>query len=268
MTKHLLVLDLDGTIMLDFSRYDEETFAYLKRLKEVGHIIVLATGRPFRSSYFIYEILDLDTPLINYNGAYITNPRNPNYPITDLRIPKDALIDIINHIKQGLINVFCEIYDDIYVHNYNELIHDFLHVDGGHLHSGPLDTILFDHPHGALIFVESDYIDELHRYVDEKYKGIISSRYWSVNEFHIVEIYNPHVDKANGLLEVMAYYNIDQKHTIAIGDGHNDIGMIQAAGIGVAMKNSHPELIHYADYITASYDQQGVLHFLKSYFKI
>ena len=67
--KYLIVLDLDGTLMMDFSTYDEETFEYLNMLREQGHIIMLATGRPYRSSHFVYELLHLNTPLINYNGA-------------------------------------------------------------------------------------------------------------------------------------------------------------------------------------------------------
>ena len=72
---HLIVLDLDDTLMTGFTSYDEETFEYLRHLKSLGHIIMIATGRPFRSSYFVYDALNLDTPLINYNGARVTNPK-------------------------------------------------------------------------------------------------------------------------------------------------------------------------------------------------
>lgn len=266
MEKHLIMLDLDGTIMLDLTRYDEETFAYLKELKAKGHIIMIATGRPFRSSYFIYEMLDLDTPLVNYNGAYITNPRDANYPVTDLRIDKNALLAIVLHIKPGLINVFCEIYDDIYVHDYNESIHDFLHVDGAHLHSGPLNETLNADPHGALVFVESSYVDELHQYINQNFTNI-NTRYWKVGGFHIVEVYNPLADKANGLIDAINYYQINQNYTIAIGDGHNDIGMIKAAKIGVAMGNGNQELKSLANIVTSSVNDNGVLKFLKSYFE-
>lgn len=149
---YLITLDLDGTLMKDFSSYDQETFDYLNELRERGHIIMLATGRPFRSSHFVYKLLNLNTPLINYNGARVTNPTDMNFPITDLRIDRNDLIDIIEHIRPMLINVFCEIIDDIYVMNYNEEIHPFLHVDGGILHSGEIKDILPGNPNGALFF--------------------------------------------------------------------------------------------------------------------
>ena len=136
MEKHLIVLDLDGTLLPDLTTCDEETFDYLRKLNDEGHIIMLATGRPKRSSYFVYEKLNLHSPLINYNGALVTNPTDPNFEITDLRIELNDLLEIIEHIRPYLINVFCEIYDDIYVMEYNSDVHDFLHVDGGVVHIG------------------------------------------------------------------------------------------------------------------------------------
>ena len=53
---------------------------------------------------------------------------------------------------------------------------------------------------------------------------------------------------------------------MAIGDGHNDIEMIQYAGLGVAMKESHPELIQVADKILDySSREDGVFRFLNEF---
>jgi len=267
LTPYLIVLDLDGTLMSDFSTYDEETFRYLNKLRELGHIIMIATGRPFRSSYFVYRALHLNTPLINYNGARVTNPTDPNFSVTDLRIDKNDLLDIIEHIRPSLINVFCEIIDDIYVMNYNEEIHPFLHVDGGCLHVGELKDILPDNPNGALFFIDKDKISIFENYIKQNYHGKLLSRYWLQGDFHIVEIYNPLVDKSKGFIDAINYYHIDKDHTIAIGDGHNDIGLLNAAKFKVAMKNSHPDLLKVANFITDDCKNQGVLKFLKSFFK-
>ncbi len=263
---YLIILDLDDTLMTGFTSYDEETFEYLRFLKDQGNIIMIATGRPFRSSHFVYEALKLDTPLINYNGARVTNPKDPNFPITDLRIDKDDLCNIIEHIRPCLINVFCEIIDDIYVMNYNEEIHPFLHVDGGVLHTGELKDILPGNPNGALFFLNEDYINIFENYIKNEYNGKLLTRYWKSGGYHIVEIYNPLVDKKRGFIDAIKYYNIKNDHTIAIGDGHNDIGLIQTAYIGVAMGNAHPELVKHAKYHTDTAKNQGVLKFLKKFF--
>lgn len=267
MEPYLIVLDLDGTLMNDFSTCDDETFNYLRYLQNEGHIIMLATGRPFRSSYFVYQKLGLNTPIINYNGARITNPTDINFPTTDLRIDRNDLLNIIEHIRPCLINVFCEIIDDIYVMKYNDDIHPFLHVDGGILHVGELKDILPGNPNGALFFIELDKVKIFEDYIENEYSGKLLSRHWSVGGYHIVEIYNPLVDKKTGFLDAMKYYNIPKERTIAIGDGHNDIGLLSEAGISVAMKNSHPSLTTIAKYCTDTSQNQGVLKFLKSFFE-
>ncbi len=267
MEKHLIIIDLDGTLMLDFKTYDAETIDYLKKLKNDGHIIVIATGRPLRSSYFVYQAIGLNTPIINYNGALVANPNDPSFPKTDLRVEKNDLIKIFDFVGDKMINVFGEIHDDIYVLDYNQEIHDFLHVDGGTLHVGPMQETLPDNPNGCLMFVNSDFVDELQEFVEKNFSDRLRSRHWSVGAYHIVEVYNIRVNKGAGLKEAMHYYNIKPENTIAIGDGHNDIEMFDIANISVAMKNSHPALFPYATHITDSVDNQGVLKFLKQYFE-
>lgn len=269
MEQHLIIIDLDGTLLLSFMEYDQETMNYLKKLHADNHLIMIATGRPFRSSYFIYEMLGLKTPIINYNGALVSNPHDYKFIGTDLRINREELFDILDYAKDYLINVFSEIHDDIYVLDYNPSIHPYLHIDGGVLHEGRLQDNLPDDPNGAILFIKEEFVEPLALYVKEKYSNTLYSRYWGENEeFHIVEIYNKNVNKGEGLKQTMEYYNIPKERVIAIGDGHNDIEMFNCAGIKVAMANAHPELLPHANIITTSNKEQGVLKFLKNYFKL
>lgn len=266
MERYLIVIDLDGTLLQGYNQYDEKTFQYLRKLNEAGHIIMLATGRPKRSSYFVYQALNLHSPLINYNGALISNPCDINYPKTDLRINKEALFDIIKKIRPFLLNVFCEIYDDIYVEDYNDEIHPYLHTDGGLLHTGPLEKILPGNPNSALFFLEKKGMKEFQNYVKTHYDNILSSRAWEIDNHYIGELFNKEVDKSIGFLNACKYYGILEKNTIAIGDGHNDLSLLKKAHIGVAMENANPELFNYASVITSSVSNQGVLKFLQDFF--
>ena len=118
-----------------------------------------------------------------------------------------------------------------------------------------------------LFFLKKEAISEFQSFIEEKYADTLLSRFWEVDENYIVEIYNPLVDKSVGFSEACKYYNIPQERTIAMGDGHNDIGLIKAAAISVAMGNSHPELLKYAKYQTTKNSEQGVLKFLKDFFE-
>ena len=66
MEKYLIVLDLDGTLLYDWKTLKEDTKDYMLELSKEGHKLVIATGRPFRSSERYYKMLELDTPIINY----------------------------------------------------------------------------------------------------------------------------------------------------------------------------------------------------------
>ena len=69
--RHLIALDLDGTLLKDDKTISRKTKEVLKKAKDHGHIVMIATGRPFRSSEMYYRELELDTPIVNFNGAFI-----------------------------------------------------------------------------------------------------------------------------------------------------------------------------------------------------
>ena len=65
-------------------------------------------------------------------------------------------------------------------------------------------------------------------------------------------------DKVAGIRKYLALQGISHEETIAFGDGENDIGMLQYAGIGVALGNAGEEVKAAADYVTADIDDDGV----------
>ena len=72
---YLIAIDLDGTLVQNFDDYDKKSFEILKEVAK-NNYIVISTGRPFRSSQPYYDLLDLKTPIANYNGAWVHNPND------------------------------------------------------------------------------------------------------------------------------------------------------------------------------------------------
>ena len=71
MKQYLIVLDLDGTLLSDWQTISETTKNYLKDLSKQGHKVVIATGRPFRSSERFYDdICRLETLFGNDLSAW------------------------------------------------------------------------------------------------------------------------------------------------------------------------------------------------------
>lgn len=67
------------------------------------------------------------------------------------------------------------------------------------------------------------------------------------------------------MLELLSRLGLDASEAIAFGDSENDIEMLQAAGIGVAMDNGTAECRAAADYITADCDDDGILKALQHF---
>ncbi len=70
--------------------------------------------------------------------------------------------------------------------------------------------------------------------------------------------------KAEGIEAVVRHLGIRREETIAIGDGANDIEMLDYAGIGVAMGNASDEVKQHADYVTTDADHEGIYQALKA----
>ncbi|MBR6603189.1 MAG: HAD-IIB family hydrolase, partial [Clostridia bacterium] len=64
--------------------------------------------------------------------------------------------------------------------------------------------------------------------------------------------------KGNVLPKLSEHLGIDMRKTIAVGDYHNDISMLKAAGLGIAVSNAQPEVKKAADMVTVSNDEDAI----------
>ena len=83
-----------------------------------------------------------------------------------------------------------------------------------------------------------------------------------------LEIFNLNTSKANALNKLEKMFDIKKEEMIAIGDGENDISMIEYAGVGVAMENALDNIKNKADYITLLNDEDGVSHVIRKFWDI
>lgn len=260
--KFLIAIDLDGTLIQHFDQIDKKSFKYLKKITK-KHYVVLATGRPYRSTKKYYDLLKLKTPIVNYNGALVHNPSDLLFPKHMETINRQHIFTIIRDNKDIILNIFSEVEDDIYLWKQDDSIKHYLHKDGGNLHIGEFEEILHENPNGAIVFSKNGSESKLANYISNKFTNEFKIRFWKSDSFVISEIYSHNTSKAVGLKHIAEYYDIKIKNTIAIGDGHNDIEMIEYVNTGIAMGNSHSELLAKANILTDTVDNHGVYKVLK-----
>lgn len=260
----LIAMDLDGTtLQADGNRFSPRLQAALARAHERGVAVVPVTGRQYA---FLPEAVQTGAAWENLcvlcNGGQIrrlaTGELLENWPLPSAALP--LLIDVAEALELPLeFSVGGKVYltpaDWERERQWRE----------GDL-SFHLNTILVQQGHAvpdlrALCGEETEKV--LFPCVPEGKKGELERRMaelpvsgvWSGT--NSMELSHPLATKASGLRSVCRRLGIPLEETMAMGDNGNDVTMLQAAGLGVAVANAPPEVQQAADAVTASSEEDG-----------
>ncbi|MUK90604.1 Cof-type HAD-IIB family hydrolase [Ornithinibacillus sp. L9] len=269
--KHLIALDLDGTLLSDKKEISTKNKQIIFQAMKQGHIVVIATGRPHRASIQYYHQLGLKTPMVNFNGALIHHPTDHKWDALHSPMPKRTALRVVEACYDlDVNNLLAEVKDDVYLDKYDEeIINLFQHV--GHEESpftiGSLKNNLTEDPTSLLIHPKEDHIRDIRNHLTEFHAEVIEHRKWGA-PWNIIEIVKKGMNKAVGLQKIAHYYHIPNERIIAFGDEDNDLEMIDYAGVGVAMGNAIDELKSIAKHVTDTNEQDGIGTFLENYLKL
>ena len=265
--RHLIALDLDGTLLNKQKKISKTTLSYLKSIAST-HTIVLATGRPYRSFIKYYQQLGLKTPMVCYNGAYVTNPTDPSFNTKAFSFPQSIVKAIYQDIGlQAIDNVMCETNKDIWLLKEEKNLASFFWHDNMNIIYGPLTQTLQENPMTMIIKVKRRNKQEDNRVFAtvKKHKGL-KVRFWGTSPF--CEIYFGHISKGSALLDILKSTKISRKYFISFGDAENDKEMLELATHGFVMKNADSSIKKYGKYITKKdHHHDGIVDELQRYFK-
>lgn len=268
MKQHLIVLDLDGTLLTNDQRILPRTKRILQQLMNEGHIVMIATGRPYRASLPYYEELGLQTPIVNFNGALTHHPLDASwsarqhYPI-DLPLASEV---IAFAEERKVHNMIAEVKDDVYLEKEDDQIMHIFGYGEPKIVKGRLRESLAHHPTNLLLQTDAHSIEQLQKDLTTYFDATISQYNWG-SPLYIVELVRTGLHKALGIRQVARYYNIPRERIIAFGDEENDLEMIDYAGVGVAMANGIEPLRQIANATTKSNEEDGIAWFLEGYFQ-
>lgn len=259
---HLIVLDLDGTLLTDDKIISAKTKQTIIQAKQQGHQVMIATGRPFRASKHIYNELDLKTPIVNFNGAYVHHPLNKNYSAKHHPIQLQTVFDIVDSLQPyNLPNIIAEVMDDMYVERHDHQLLSILGMGNPKITTGILTEQLKDHPTSMLLHTEEKDVAMIRSYLQDTKAELIDHRRWG-DPYHVIEIVRNGIHKAIGLDYVAQSMQIPRERIIAFGDEDNDLEMLEFAGVGVAMGNAINDVKNIANIITSSNNEDGIAEIL------
>lgn len=239
-SKHLIALDLDGTLLNDEKEITPKTAQYVKDLHDAGHMIVIATGRPLRAALLYQQQLGIAGPMITSNGALTTFPGNPTFPKRAISFDRNILNLIIKEIGlKNLDNFMFETENQVYLLREEVRFNAIFWNDRGSITYGNPFLHLEEDPLSVIVVLKNDSAG-LKRKITKilsKYPGYHID-FWNFNNY--AELYRDNTNKKDGLLHVLAHYNIPLDNLIAAGDAENDREMLELAPKSIWMRNGNP----------------------------
>jgi len=250
--------DIDGTLV-SFKTHtiSPTTKAVIRQLRDNGIKVIISTGRSLRD---INNLEDLEFDgFITVNGAYCVDSKGE--VIAQYPIPKENLERLALYMRDKPFS--CSFVTDQgnfvnYIDDLHLSMSKFVEVPPPPIK--PLAEILEHTIYQLDAFIDAECETEL---LTCMMTNCIGTRWHPI----FTNINAKECNKATGIDCLLAHYGISNKHTMAFGDGGNDISMLKHASIGVAMGNAKDHVKAAADYITTSVDENGVAEALK-YFGI
>ena len=270
MKPHLIVCDLDGSLLNKKGNITELTQKTLKKCIELGHTVVLATGRPLGGAIDKYNQLGLNTPLITDNGGSVDKPHDPKFARQKTYIPIYVMHELFKFAKSFIISAFYTEENVVYAYQYDERLEDYFSgINSGFVIDKEMTEFSVP-PTGLIYLIKSDFQDDLETYIKHHFSDIISFRLWGVsNGEAMYEIYLRHVSKASAIRYVIECCHLENHVWMSFGDGVNDIEMIRDADLGIAMKNAVPELFDVCKGVTTyDHDDEGLAKYLIEKFSL
>lgn len=255
---YALFFDIDGTLVsFKTHQVPESTVEALTLAKEKGSKVYISTGRPTKIITNLHAIEHLIDGYITINGAYCYVGREV---VCCHPIPEKEVDIILEDARRK--NKACMVVGetDIILYNYQPIVHKIFYEQLDVKNLNPHLTL--DDIKGQKILQCTYFIDqEEEKSLMERLPGCVSGRWHP----QFTDITAKEADKGKGLLAMAAHEGFDIRHTMAFGDGGNDIAILKQAGIGVALGNAIPELKKVANYVTTSIDDHGIYHALKHF---
>lgn len=250
--KNILFFDVDGTLYNHEKKIPQSAKDAIKQARQNGYEIAIATGRaPFMIQNLLDE-LEIDT-YVTFNGQYVVYKGEVIF--TD-SIPKKYLSGIIQFGNER--NHPVVFLDD------REMIAS---IEGNDFIRDSINTLKYPYPvinprfyeehevYQTLIFME-EADEQLYKETFPKAKFVRWHRY-------SCDILPKEGSKARGIKKLLEKMEIPIEHSIAFGDGLNDIEMLQAVGTGVAMGNGHEEVKRVANIVADHVDRDGLAKVMK-----
>lgn len=273
MIYRLLALNIDGTLLQSNGRIHKSSKEAIEYVQQKGIYVTLVTSRSFPSARKVAKALKIKTPIISHQGAYISNPQEK--PIYVKRINEDITYDTVRFLE-GFSCQIRLVHEEFSLSNKFKLNHNLL-----------AKTVFTS---GDPVFYSQQFVSSLSEYLHdqpvtppkievyfeekndlEDAKKALGKMYTEIDMIDLdtlrLDIVPAGVSKLTGLMYLGNQLGIHMKEMVVIGNGLDDIPLIETVGLGVAMWDADFKVKRTADWITRSNNENGVAYMVKEHFR-
>ncbi len=268
----LIAIDLDGTLLSPTAQVTPRTKAAIHRCLEAGLLVCFATGRNWTESQLVLDAVSHYASAVFVGGALVVDTGEKltlHRVLMDPQLAREICeaIESAGHAANAAQEPASG--SDYVVTGDIELANEMAHWLKATRSSVQIFPRLatFHHRHTIRVTAVAPpgALDRIQKTLDERFADRIFFHRIAIPHtgMELIEIFDPSVNKWEGILHVARRHDVQPGEIIAIGDDMNDLHMIREAGLGVAMGNAKPEIQRLAKRVIGSNQEDGLAVFLE-----
>lgn len=246
MAIKLWISDIDGTLINYEGSYTKELFELIKKVRNSGIKVVLATGRMYMGAKFACDNFRItDTPVVCYQGAVVRTDKEILYKnLVDNKIVKE----VIKYLRKNKIHTHIYNDDILYVEDDNKRIMQQYCEGRGTTYQviNSFDELTLNNVPKILAVIEDkNSMEKIKQELKEKYKGTLAivqsaPMYLEINDIKAT--------KGSALCFLKKYWSLADDEVIASGDQDNDVEMLKEAGFSISVGSNSKKIKEVAKY--------------------
>ena len=224
--------------------------------------MIVVTGRMFRAVRPYVEEAGLTGPVVCYQGAVVADSESGEF-LRHEPIPLELAREAIAAVEAEGFGLNCYVGDQLYVASETPEARRYAHFQHIPIHAvGPLLDWLEEPPTKLVTIGEPHLLDALEAHL----KGVFGDRLYIAKSLpFFLELASPDVTKASGMEFVARHIGLERERVVGIGDGENDVELLEWAGYGVAVANAHDRVLALADLVVPPVEEEGVAQVLEAF---
>jgi HAD-superfamily hydrolase, subfamily IIB len=259
------ISDIDETILVAGAKYaTEEVENELIRLQEEGIILILATARTLAGVKKLMTQFRMEKYggyVVSSNGSYIYDCKNQEC-LYKTSIPMDIIRELYEFSVEHELHLSSELHEYNVISGYDAAIEFDWKAVGVNffLPAGDYLEAVIEEPLKAAFTYDKERLAKVLPLVEEIYGPRLTVQ---LSQELYIDMVPYGVSKASGIQQILDLLGLHSDEIAAIGDGNNDVPMLQLAGVTAVVENASDYVKMHANTIVSSCEENGVAEFAR-----